>query len=482
MNTKTLFTFLFIFSITPAFAQYHQVSENANNRPEKSFDISPDSEPSIVEMSVQPQNQATSLPLLNEETLLQQPALLYQAIISSIRLENIEGLKKLIPIYQKLGQHSPHYDEQLLWLAQARIEARAGNNKRAADYYEQILAHYPQMDSIQLDRALNLFHAHYDNEAQQALQDLSENEQLPESTQKGIQTYLNHLNQRQKWQFSAHANFIYDHNINQATEKRIVEINGHYWQTPSAKKSAGLVYRFNASKDKNIFRNYFWNNELDINGRWYWQAHDYDEFTTRVSSGISQKFTQHSSSILPYYERMQYGGKFYSQEWGIRFEHQNWLRPHHRIALAWETGKETFYRKNLHRDGMRNQVSLTWQWLWKPNQRFIFGYDASFKNAPDKSDAYHRHGLRLTWSSKWKNGLEKSLMIAYAHRHYQGADLFQIVRHDKEINAQFNLAHQKIQFYGFQPRLTVQWTQRNSNHPLYTFSKANAFISIGKSF
>lgn len=443
------------------------------SQPETPFDALPQSP------TATPNDNA---PNFSEQDLLQQPRLLYQALESSVLLNNVAALREIIPIYQKLPENSKHYDAELLALAQAKVNAADGNNAQAADAYEKVLARYPNLPTVRLDLALNQFYARHDRAAQKQLLALQKDNELPEHIRQGIAPYLDELKSRQKWHFYGSANFIRDSNINNSPKVERVEIGGLFWQPPKAKRAQGIGYRAGASKDLNLHKNVFWRNELDVNGRVYWNAHDYDEITARASTGLAKIGKKHQLAFMPYYEKVWYGGQPYSQEWGAHWEQQSWLNPQHRLSAELEVGKERFRRRQLLRDGVRGNVSLNWQFFAKRNQVVSLGYDFSLKQAQDKSDAYRRHGVRVAWSARWQNGLEHSVHVGVAKRRYQAPDFFNIRRKDREINAQMTLAHRKVQWKGFQPKLVVQWNKRDGNNALFHFKKSNAFLQIQKSF
>lgn len=457
----------------------HTLPAETFSQPEKNFDVSPKDA-----LLPAPDHKSSTevLPDLNEHTLLQQPELLYKALESAVVLNQMAALREVVPIYQKLPENSKYYDGELLALAQAKLNAANGNNAQAVQDYQKVLARYPNLSVVRLDMALNQFHARHDRAAETELRDLQNNHTLPEHIRQGIAPYLAELQARRKWHFYGDANYIRDNNINQSPKIGRVEIGGLYWQAPKAKRAHGIGYRAGASKDTNLRKNFFWRKELDLNGNFYWNAHDYDEINARVSSGIVRMGRKHQTTVSPYYEKGWYAGQPHSQEWGVRVEQQSWLNPRHRLTAAAEVGKETFRRKQLLRDGVSSDVSLNWQFFAKRNQVFSAGYDFSRKQAQDKSDAYRRHGVRVAWSGRWQNGLQHSVSVGVAKRHYQAPDFFNIKRRDREINTQFTLAHQKWQVKGFQPKLVVQWRKRDSNNPLFGFKKSNAFVQIQKSF
>lgn len=482
MRHPILSAALMLLLAVPAQAQTPPAPDWDHALPEKAFEALPKaaSTPAPPEASEAPA--AKAVPAIDADTLLRRPELLHQAVVSSIALDNTAALRQLLPLYRRLPEHHPQRDPHLELLAQARINAADGKNALAAEQYARVLQRYPELHTVRTDYALNLFHARYDKEAGRELAAVRDDVRQPESVRAGAVHYLDAVKARRRWQFYGGGHYTREANINNSPGQEVVEIGGHYWRPAKPKRAEGIAYRVGAAKDTPLWRNYFWRKELDADGRFYWNAHDYDEHTLRLAGGFARLSPRHSSALLPYYEKMWYGGQPYSQEAGLRLEQQSRIGRDHRLSLTAQAGQERFRRRELNRDGLRRHISATWQWSPFRNHVFGLGYDLARKAAEDKSDAYHRYGWRASWSARWGNGLEHSISISSARRYYQGADFFNIVRKNKEYGAQLGLSHQKIQVKGFRPRLVAVWQKRRSNNPFYNLRKANVFVEVQKQF
>ena len=82
----------------------------------------------------------------------------------------------------------------------------------------------------------------------------------------------------------------------------------------------------------------------------------------------------------------------------------------------------------------------------------------------------------------WGKGFGTALSAGYGRRRYDAADFFRIRRDDKEYSASLSLWHNRLSLWGVTPRLVTVWQKTTSNHPLYGYRKANAYLQIGKSF
>lgn len=82
----------------------------------------------------------------------------------------------------------------------------------------------------------------------------------------------------------------------------------------------------------------------------------------------------------------------------------------------------------------------------------------------------------------WGKGLGTALPAGYGRRRYDAADFLAIRRDDKEYSASLSLWHKRLSLWGVTPRLVTVWQKTASNHPLYGYRKANAYLQIGKSF
>ncbi len=416
---------------------------------------------------------------LSKAELAQQPELLYRALASSVRLKNIEGIRTLLPIYQQ--QPDPK-DTVLIDLATALVARADGKAGKAAQHYQKVLEKQPNLASVKLGLAQSLFDDKQNKAADEAFAKIEAEPDLPKEVQELTQSYRKILKKRRKFNFYANANYTRDNNINNAPETRVIKTRNGEWKMPEPKRAQGFAYRAGMSKDTPLFKNYQFRTNVDLWGKFYWDNHAYDDLSARVSAGLVYENVRSELSVQPYYERRWFGTEKYATEKGGRVEASHWFNPKNQMIVAGELGRDTYdTRKFL--NGRTANVSGTLVHLHNKNQYFTIGADLSRKSAVDGSDAYRRKGLRATWSRTWKRtGFSTILTANYGQRSYDAHDFFNIVRKDKEYTATLSIWHKKVQLWGIQPRLVGVYHRNDSNHFLYDYRKAYAFVQLSKSF
>lgn len=423
------------------------------------------------------QNTSTELNLSLSE-LAQQPELLYRALSSSVLLKNIEAVRMLLPIYQQ--QEIPK-DELLIDLAQAMIERDNGYAGKAAKHYQKILDQHPNMDLVKLNLAQSLFDDHQNREADKLFEQIQAQKSLPENVFDLTNSYRKILKKRNRVSAYAGANYTRDNNINNSPKVRTIKTKNGAWHLPEPEFAQGIAYRAGLSKDTALFKNYSFRTDADLLGKFYWDNHKYDDLSLRTSVGLAFQNNRSELAVMPYYERRWFGTEKYATEKGIRVEASHWLMPKHQILAATEVGRDT-YDKRQFLNGRVSNLSLTWLSISNAQQYFTLGTDLSRKSAEDTSESYRRKGIRASWSRHWdKSGLNTLLSASYGQREYDARDFFNIVRKDKESSASLSVWHDKIKLWGITPRIVGVYSRNSSNHFMYDYHKAYAFMQLSKS-
>lgn len=448
-------------------------------QPETRFDISPEirsDAPPAAHTSGSPNPQQ---PLnISPEELLQNPELLHRALQSSVLLNNLEGVRLLLPLYRQLP---PPHEEMLLILADAMIARADGHYKQAVSAYRQALSLEPDMPAVRLSLAQSLFENHENEAARDQFTRLRADSQLPPEIRRLVDHYLTALDQRNTWSFYGSFHYLRDDNINNAPANRTFRTAGGTWTFPEPESAEGLAYRLGGARDWLLGGHWSLRTAADASGKWYWNNRPYDDASARLTVGGAYKTARAEAALLPYFERRWFGNRAYLREAGLRAEWRYWLAPSHQLLLAGEWGQQKHDRRTF-LDGPNRNVSATWLYIQNPRQYWILGTDYARKSARDRSDTYQRNSLRAGWTREWSYGLSTALTAEVGLRRYDGPDFLNIRRKDKEYAASLSVWHRRVHFWGITPRLVGTWQKSDSNHPLYRFQKSNLFIQIGKTF
>lgn len=488
MKHRPLLTFSTLTLLAPVMAQATQVPSSHTptlitplNQPETEFDISPNI-PQHTQAPTTPITTHTDTDIkkisLTSAQIAQQPELLHRALSSSVLLNNVEGVRTLLPIYQ---QSLMPKDDILLHLAQAMIARHHGKAGQAAQHYQKALAQQPDMEMVRLHLAQSLFEDHQNREADSMFHQIQNEPKLPENIHDLTSDYRKMIQQRQRINTYANAHYTRDNNINNAPKVRTITTKNGAWHLPQPKSAQGFAYRAGISKDTSLLKNYIWRNHADLSGKFYWDNHPYDELNIRASTGIAFRNARSEFAVMPYYERRWFATKKYATETGIRLEASHWLTPKQQLLTAIEHGRD-HYDSRTFLNGHVSNGSLTWLHVANPRQYFTLGTDVSRKSAQDRSDSYRRKAIRASWSQNWGNsGFNTLLSANYGQREYDARDFFNIVRQDKELSTSLSLWHNKVKLWGVTPRIVGVYSRTNSNHFMYNHHKAYAFVQLSKS-
>lgn len=446
-------------------------------QPEARFEIA---QPEKNQPVTAPQSEPTTsseVRHIRSQDLLHEPELLQQALDSTMLARDNEAVRLLLPIYLQLNQK----DEILAQYAQARLAHADGKITEAIYLYEQILQKQHDAAPVRLDLVQTLLHDHRHKEAKQQLAILTQSENLPDDVAQLLQQYQAYLQQQQKWQFSGSMNYVQENNINNAPSQNRIETETGSWTFPDAEKAYGVSYDFSADKKKPIKGNWSALAGASVYGRHYTKKRDYNDLNVGVHAGVAHKNAKREWRVTPLAEKRWFGGKAYSQQYGVRVQHNRALNP------KWHsfTTVRVAYTKHKHRqflDGSSFSASQTLQYQVNPNNTLLLGADVSRENARDKSSANFRKAARVGWVNRWK-GLETSAHLMMSQRKYGGADWFLNERRkDKGYTTNLKLAHNKIAWRGVMPKVVWRWDKQNSNHALYRYRKQQVFVELDKAF
>lgn len=485
VRRRALYTLLFLGPVTvwaqdmpDLSAPPVQLAADTATQPPPRFDITP-----TISPEQRPQAQATEpapkQPLsMTADELLTQPQLLHRALSSSVALENTEGVRLLLPLYRRLPENQ-RQDKLLTDLAQALLARADGQAGKAVKHYRRVLEQEAQLPKIRFRYAQSLYEDHQNSEAAEQFEQIRSDATTPPSVQEVGAQYLDAIKQRQKAKLYAGGNYTRDSNINNVPKQRVIETANGRWTLNPPESAQGIAYRAGAEKDLPIKGNHRVRAGVELSGKYYWDNRSYDDLRVRVYGGGAYRSARAEAAVLPYYDRRWYGGSRYSAERGIRSEASYWLTPKHQLLAAAEAGREAYDRRRFLNGRVAN-LSATWLYVPASKQYFTLGLDVSRKKARDGSDAYRRRAVRATWARSWGKGFETTLTADIGLRQYDGGDLFNIVRKDREYTATATVWNKNLKLWGITPRLVGVFHRNKSNHFMYDYRKAYGFIQLNK--
>lgn len=422
---------------------------------------------------------------LDEQQLLQQPALLQHTLLSALTYHHVENSVYLLDLYQQLDKK--YIDENLIIWAEAIKAEHQQHYLDAIKSYQQLLEKYPQYDLLRLRLALVLLKQQYYQEAQQQFEHILVNPQLAPILKQAVEQYLAQLRQRQDWKFSADLNYISDKNINNAPNNPDINAN---WTAQPQQSAHGVQFAFSAHKKQQLNQGFFIENRLSTYGKYYWDSLHYNDVNARASVGLGKFYPRSSILALPFYEQNWYAGgnpqqhqlKAFSKSKGISIETKHALTDKLLLGLNAEFAKNE-YRTRRHLNGHGQYVALSSTYFANPQRYYHGSVDYQRVKTQDADDSFQRYGVRLGIGQQWQSGVNTYFSVNYAQRKYQGAiPIFNIKQHSHDYSVSASVGHQKLQWYGIAPRLTWQYQKVDSNIALYNYDKQKVFLEVAKRF
>ncbi len=416
---------------------------------------------------------------LTSAQLLQDPALLGRALDSSIANQNIAGVRLLLPLYRQLP---PAQQDAVLALYAEALLARAdGNYAAAVAAYRNIIAQQPQLTPVRVQLAVTLAQDQQLVAAQDQFDKIRAAEDVPPAVLAQVDEYTAWLEQQQSWSFDAALRYLHENNVNNAPAQREMVGERGRWILPAPQSARGVGYQLGAQKNQPLGGHWFWRFSGNVDGKFYWDNHAYDDLNVRLSSGPVYRRARGELALLPYYERRWFGTEPYSNTTGVRVQASHVFNPNWQGFAAIQYGRKTHEQRPF-LDGNSRQASITALYRSSPQQYWFGGVDLGRETAQDHTDAYRRTGVRIGWEREWPQGISTSMQGMAAKRVYDGVDIFQIKREDKEYAANVSVWHRGWHWHGLTPRLTWSWLRVDSNHFLYGYQKNQVFIEVSKRF
>ena len=418
---------------------------------------------------------------ITKEELSKHPDLIVRGLITAVSQNNGEAVQLLLPLYQNLSKQDPF----LLEWANA-INAREERRfSEAVTRYRTLFSQDSTILPLRYQLAQALFLNNDNEAAKDQFQKLRAEQVSPESIVM-IDQYLSALNLRDQWKFQGGLSFLNESNINNAPKAGTRIGNWNAWERESA---TGFSYFAEAEKKWSLSHNYFAQFSIEGRGKYYWDNKKYNEFNGRVGAGVGYQTARFEISLMPFTERRWYAGgasgnesmKQYSKNSGARLDLTYWLNEKWQISTALEYGEQR-YNTRKHLNGNNYLWSNPLSYFPKSGQFWFVGADYNRENTRDEDNAYQRKNLRLGWGQEWGWGISTRVSLAYAHRTYKGADLFNIRQKNNEYQSAVTLWHRDLYFWGITPKITWSYQRVSSNHPFYSYDKNRIFLEMGTTF
>lgn len=420
------------------------------------------------------------------QNLAQNPPLTERVLEYLLVQGSLENIQTILTLYQSF----PNPDPLLIKRAQGQIAAKSGDQARAMAIYREILRDYPDFTPTRVQLALGLLQAYRHNEAKREFTRILQDPGLPPD----IRTIVEHaeltVQQRDRWKFGIAANYLRERNINNASSDPRIENSGFVKNASMLpQKAHGVDYSLSAEKETNLYHAHYLHFSAYLNGKSYWDNHDYDELSARTYLGYQHKWTQSRFSLLPFYERAWYANHRYKKSVGARTAFNHWFNAHWQVALAAEYG-QLRYDNNADLNGHNKFISGSLHYFPNAKRNFFIGGDFLRENTRLRHHSYDLKTVRVGWTEQWAKQIHTRLSYAFSERHYKDNLMlgrsfrFARPRIDRIYQLNATLWKQDWQLpFGLVPKLQYSWKKQRSTFPtLYNYRDHSLNLLLERHF
>ncbi|MFV2030227.1 surface lipoprotein assembly modifier [Neisseria sp. S1] len=423
--------------------------------------------------------------VLTETDLLAKPETLVYLINRAVINKQWDLLTDLLAVYRRSEQP----DQNLIRHAEGALLRKQGQVGEAVKRYRSLLEEQPELDYVKLDLGLMLVEDKQYKEAEEVLSSLKDSD-LPPRAKNMAAAYSKALDKVQAWQPDFSLHYERTDNVNNASNERVIEWQGKRWtkNAESLPQSAeGFRYGAGFKRDKNIGGNHFVHANLSGDGVFYWDNHDYDEQSLRLSSGYKNQNANRSWGVIPFVEKNWLGGSSYSRLHGAGWEYGYKVSPRLNIALNASRTERHYDKEETAKryNGFSNALGTTATYRVDCSWTVFGGLDYQVDNNRDASVSSDRRGVRIGTVKNFDNGLGTRVNLRYTRRIFDAPEpvVYRYIRKDHEYQVQASVWHRKLAWQGIMPRLNFRYLNIDSNMPgFYSRSSAQWFVSVEKAF
>lgn len=399
---------------------------------------------------------------------------------------NLENIRTVLTIYQAF----PQTDPLLVKRTKAQIAEKSGNTQQAIAIYREILADHPDFTPTRVQLSLAFMRHYHHNAARAEFKQILQDSSLPIDIASLIQQAEYHIKQRDRWKWGFSANYLRESNINSVSNASQIENTGFVKNSSMLpQKAHGIEYSLNVEKETNLIHAHYLHFSSYLNGKSYWDNHDYDELINRTYLGYQHKWIESRLSLLPFYERTWYANHRYRKTLGVRTAFNHWLNEKWQLALAMEYGK-LFYDNNANLNGHNKFISLSLHYFPNSKRGFFIGSDFLRENTRLRHHSYDLKTLRFGWNEQWAKQIHTRLSYSFSERNYKDNLMlgrsfhFSRPRVDRIYQFSATLWKQDWQLpFDLIPKLQYRWKKQRSTFPsLYNYRDHSLNLVVERHF
>ncbi|MDY0195302.1 MAG: porin family protein [Sulfurovaceae bacterium] len=418
--------------------------------------------------------------LLSDKDLLQNPALMAKVLDRALEMREWKIAEHLLNLYASM----PERDETLVKYATARIAHAKGDYENAIRAYRTILSGRPDLAPVRLYLAQALFE-NKEYEASSFQFEKLRTGEIPVAVMEISTRYLEAIQKNGGWRWNGWVNYLDDDNINNASNDKYLQVGDLVMErTPESlpQKGKGIGYGGTIAKDFFLHDHQAITTMFQLNGKSYWNYHDFDDFIGRISIGYKVQNARVSAAVTPFCQKRFFGNSSYSDSYGTRLDASYVITPRWQTGAAWEYGINR-YDERTFLDGWYQFVSLSTSYAFSTQTLVFLGADLFDDHTQEASESSLRTGIRIGIAQDLPWDISTQLQGGYASRVFKDApSMFATRRYDHEYNALITVWNRQWYRWGVMPKLNYEYQKTSSTINLYTYEKNRFFLNLEKRF
>lgn len=420
--------------------------------------------------------------------LLENPRNLERLLLTSLIKQNVRVLPSLMSLYKLV----PNGDQSLIDWGNAML-FRQTDMPRSIEGYQKLVNVFPANNFIRFQFAEALFLNQNFTAAKEEFKKLYKATDVSQSDIEIFDRYLAVINKKEGWNFSFGSTFLNDRNLsNSAKPGTTINVGPGVLTVGSRQKGQGISAWTGANRQWNTGSGKFVEFSANLSGKYYWNNHSYNDLNAYAGLGFGYANDRVNFTVTPNVQKRWYAGgadaspalKQHSSTYGVNIGLDYWINPSFKYVASYEVSYDRHDKANMAKlhDGATNSLTNTLMYYPNTKQFLALSLDLSDRNVKDRTNAYERIGLRVNWGQDWPFSFNTSSTIGVAHRLYKEKSFLGILQDNTEYSIRVSVLNKKVQYKGFVPKLTWSYNKTSSNIPLYSYSKNNVMLEIGRSF
>ncbi|HET7816184.1 MAG TPA: porin family protein [Sphingomicrobium sp.] len=363
------------------------------------------------------------------------------------------------------------------------ISYSARDYRRAEAMFRRILDRDPRLLRVRLELARTLYMANRDEEAEYHFR-LAAAGHPPAQVMRNITNFRNAIRARRSWRFNIDFGFAPDSNINSATDKEMVDIQGLPFRLDRSARARSGTGRF-VGGDASIRLNRSGKVPIYVEGHGRYTSYDdrrfddaYAGFATGPELAVAGGQLRTTATGLIRW----YGNRRLVSSFGARVDYEKL------VGNRWNVGGTLLVRRNDYArrsdvDGWDVQARAS---ASRPLGLTSLGFASAAIERSHASDRGHtywrgRIGVGILKEIGW--GLRPQLRMDLARQLNDGPlSPFGEQRRDWRLESSFSIYKRDWNVQGFAPSLTATLTRNYSTLPLYDERRLRAEARLTRAF